>query len=139
MLSKRLLPQVKTLIQQDPKQVRALLIGQPNLARALFQAQVALGMLPLPQTNGGLPPGAGPSPQHPQQPMPPQQQQQQAPLLQHNAMAQVYTVRLAPTSLSGFIMLGEHWDASWQVASHGLKSHQPLPVSLMTCFPWKLL
>ncbi|KAK9832999.1 hypothetical protein WJX74_003969 [Apatococcus lobatus] len=86
-----IISQVKTLIQQDAKQVRALLIGQPNLARALFQAQVALGMLPLPQTNGGMPHTAGPSPQHPQQPPPgmvQQQQQQQPPHLQHNALPQ---------------------------------------------------
>ena len=62
--------QVKGLIQQDPAQVRSLLTAQPNLARALFQAQVALGMLPLPQTNG-VPQAAGPGISPHQQPSAP--------------------------------------------------------------------
>ena len=65
------------MIQKDPTQIRALLVAQPNLARALFQAQVALGMLHTPQANGGMPQAAAPSPQQPQQPAPAMQPQQQ--------------------------------------------------------------
>ncbi|KAM3268706.1 proline-rich proteoglycan 2 [Capsicum chacoense] len=40
-----IMAQMKTLVQQNPKQARQILIQNPSLTKALFQAQVMLGML----------------------------------------------------------------------------------------------
>ena len=94
-----IMAQMKSLIQQNQQQARQILVTNPSLTRALFQAQILLGMLknPLPAegpSSQALPqgppqqpgpmPGPGPAPQQPQQqqqqyqvPHVPQQQQQQ--------------------------------------------------------------
>eukprot|EP00798_Chlamydomonas_sp_ICE-L_P025444 gene25444-11104_t len=82
------LSQMKLFVEQDEEAAREILATNPLLTRAMFQVQIALGLVNGPATIGGGPPG-GPQPwelpappQFPQGPMlanqpPPQQQQQQ--------------------------------------------------------------
>ena len=51
------LEQTKALVQQNPKQARSLLIANPALTKAIFQAQIILGII---KTQGIAP--AGPPP-----------------------------------------------------------------------------
>ncbi|GKV23555.1 hypothetical protein SLEP1_g33264 [Rubroshorea leprosula] len=59
-----IMSQMKTLIEQNQQQARQILIQNPPLTKALFQAQIMLGMVQPPQAVAGiqLPPS-----QHPQQ------------------------------------------------------------------------
>ena len=52
--------QMKALVQQNPAAARQVLVSQPHLTRALFQAQILLGMV-RPVQQGG--PGGGPGSQ----------------------------------------------------------------------------
>ena len=56
------LEQTKALVQQNPKQARSLLIANPALTKAIFQAQIILGII---KTQGiapaGPPPGMPPA------------------------------------------------------------------------------
>ncbi|XP_002972911.2 cleavage stimulating factor 64 [Selaginella moellendorffii] len=53
--------QLKQLIQHDQQQARQLLITHPSLTKALFQAQIMLGMVRLPQSRQPpLPPASAP-------------------------------------------------------------------------------
>eukprot|EP00242_Pyramimonas_sp_CCMP2087_P014045 CAMPEP_0198210250 /NCGR_PEP_ID=MMETSP1445-20131203/19988_1 /TAXON_ID=36898 /ORGANISM="Pyramimonas sp., Strain CCMP2087" /LENGTH=179 /DNA_ID=CAMNT_0043884265 /DNA_START=443 /DNA_END=982 /DNA_ORIENTATION=- len=47
--------EMKKIVQQNPEQARNILVGQPSMTRALFQAQMRLGMIKAPAT-GGPPP-----------------------------------------------------------------------------------
>lgn len=54
-----IMAEMKSLIQANPAQARQVLIQQPQLTRALFQAQVLLGMVkpvdvPPPPHDGGV-------------------------------------------------------------------------------------
>ncbi|OWM83015.1 bromodomain-containing protein 4 [Punica granatum] len=60
-----IMSQMKTLIEQNQQQARDILIQNPLLTKALFQAQIMLGMVQPPQTIPKIPPAA---PQHPQPP-----------------------------------------------------------------------
>ncbi|KAA8542709.1 hypothetical protein F0562_023792 [Nyssa sinensis] len=44
-----IMSQMKTLIEQNQQQARQILIQNPQLTRALFQAQIMLGMVQPPQ------------------------------------------------------------------------------------------
>ena len=84
-----IMAQMKGLIQQNQQQARQILVTNPSLTRALFQAQILLGMLKNPLSSDATPPQAlpqGPSPQQPvpmpgpaPQQQPPQQQQHYQP------------------------------------------------------------
>ncbi|KAI3725409.1 hypothetical protein L1987_65197 [Smallanthus sonchifolius] len=66
-----IMSQMKTLIEQNQDQARQILIQNPPLTKALFQAQIMLGMLQPPQEIPKIQPDG---PQHPQQATPPAQQ-----------------------------------------------------------------
>lgn len=77
-----IMAQMKGLIQQNQQQARQILVTNPSLTRALFQAQILLGMLKNPLSSDATPPQALPQGPPQQQPvaMPgpaPQQQPQQ--------------------------------------------------------------
>ena len=55
-----LMSQMKALIQANEQEARAILVGNPSLTRALFQAQIVLGMVKDRLDGGGV---AG-QPQH---------------------------------------------------------------------------
>ncbi|XP_062118132.1 cleavage stimulating factor 64 [Humulus lupulus] len=59
-----IMSQMKTLIEQNQQQARQILIQNPLLTKALFQAQIMLGMLQPPQV---IPNIEQPPPQHSQQ------------------------------------------------------------------------
>ncbi|KAK1298051.1 hypothetical protein QJS10_CPB14g00345 [Acorus calamus] len=59
-----IMSQMKGLIEQNQQQARQILIDNPSLTRALFQAQIMLGMVKPPQTVPNMQPTL---PQHPQQ------------------------------------------------------------------------
>ena len=91
-----IMAQMKGLIQQNQQQARQILVTNPSLTRALFQAQILLGMLKNPLSSDAIPPQAPPQgpPQQQPGPMPgpapqqqPQQQQQQQ--QQHYQLPQV--------------------------------------------------
>ncbi|XP_071702759.1 cleavage stimulating factor 64 [Rutidosis leptorrhynchoides] len=65
-----IMSQMKTLIEQNQDQARQILIQNPQLTKALFQAQIMLGMLQPPQEI----PNIQPSPTASQQTTPPAQQ-----------------------------------------------------------------
>ena len=70
--------QMKALVQQNPAAARQLLVSQPSLTRALFQAQVLLGMVrPMQQGSQG---GGAPAPPPPIAAAISQPQQQQQPI-----------------------------------------------------------
>ncbi|KAL5544779.1 hypothetical protein UlMin_008563 [Ulmus minor] len=72
-----IMSQMKTLIEQNQQQARQILIQNPLLTKALFQAQIMLGMVQPPQAIPNIQPVA---PQHPQQSAQlPQQSNIQAP------------------------------------------------------------
>ena len=79
------LNQMKTLIQHNPQQARQILIQNPQLTKALFQAQLLLGMIQNPneatvpgmQIPAPAPPQAPPQPQPMNTPVPPVQGMQQ--------------------------------------------------------------
>ena len=71
-----IMAQMRGLIQQNQQQARQILVTNPSLTRALFQAQILLGMLKNPLATGAVPPQQQPT-QAPLQPGPAQQQQQQ--------------------------------------------------------------
>ena len=51
--------QMKALVQQNPAAARQVLVSQPHLTRALFQAQILLGMVrPVQQGGAGGGPGS---------------------------------------------------------------------------------
>ncbi|KAF4373486.1 hypothetical protein F8388_025180 [Cannabis sativa] len=60
-----IMSQMKTLIEQNQQQARQILIQNPLLTKALFQAQIMLGMVQPPQA---IPKIEQPPPQHSQQP-----------------------------------------------------------------------
>lgn len=66
-----IMSQMKTLIEQNQDQARQILIQNPLLTKALFQAQIMLGMLQPPQEIPNIQPAGS---QHPQKPTPPAQQ-----------------------------------------------------------------
>ncbi|KVI07819.1 hypothetical protein Ccrd_013816 [Cynara cardunculus var. scolymus] len=66
-----IMSQMKTLIEQNQDQARQILIQNPLLTKALFQAQIMLGMLQPPQEIPNIQPAGS---QHPQQATPPAQQ-----------------------------------------------------------------
>lgn len=66
-----IMAQMKTLIEQNQDQARQILIQNPLLTKALFQAQIMLGMLQPPQEIPNIQPTAS---QHPQQAAPQAQQ-----------------------------------------------------------------
>ncbi|XP_037491862.1 LOW QUALITY PROTEIN: cleavage stimulating factor 64 [Jatropha curcas] len=71
-----IMSQMKTLIEQNKQQAREILIQNPLLTKALFQAQIMLGMVQPPQVIPNIQPAA---PQQPQQSsQPPQQSNIQA-------------------------------------------------------------
>ena len=77
-----IMAQMKGLIQQNQQQARQILVTNPSLTRALFQAQILLGMLKNPLSSDATPPQALPQAPPQQQPVPmpgpaPQQQPQQ--------------------------------------------------------------
>ncbi len=77
-----IMAQMKGLIQQNQQQARQILVTNPSLTRALFQAQILLGMLKNPLSSDVTPPQALPQGPPQQQPVPmpgpaPQQHQQQ--------------------------------------------------------------
>jgi len=77
-----IMAQMKGLIQQNQQQARQILVTNPSLTRALFQAQILLGMLKNPLSSDATPPQALPQGPPQQQPVPmpgpaPQQQPQQ--------------------------------------------------------------
>lgn len=74
-----IMSQMRGLIQQNQQQARQILVTNPSLTRALFQAQILLGMLKNPLATGAVPPQQQPTqaPVLPAQPVPAQQQQQQ--------------------------------------------------------------
>ena len=75
-----IMAQMRGLIQQNPQQARQILVTNPALTRALFQAQILLGMVKNPLADGAVPPQQPPiqaAPAAPVQSMPPTQQQQQ--------------------------------------------------------------
>ncbi len=82
------LAQFQTLLQQNPQQAREMLVQNPNLARALFQIQIILGMVSNPlgdvAPKGVAPPGILP-PRHGEGPPQeaPQQQQYMQPAPQY--------------------------------------------------------
>lgn len=51
-----IMSQMKGLIQQNQQQARQILVTNPSLTRALFQAQILLGMLKNPLATGAVPP-----------------------------------------------------------------------------------
>lgn len=61
-----ILAQMKGLIQQNPAQARQILVTSPQLAKALFQAQVMLGMVPMPASAAEAAQMNGPVAQQPQ-------------------------------------------------------------------------
>ena len=61
-----LMSQMKALIQANEQEARAILVGNPSLTRALFQAQIVLGMVK-DRLGGG---GAAGQPQHGAEPRP---------------------------------------------------------------------
>ncbi|KAI7725189.1 hypothetical protein M8C21_025414 [Ambrosia artemisiifolia] len=66
-----IMSQMKTLIEQNQDQAKQILIQNPPLTKALFQAQIMLGMLQPPQEVPKVQPDL---PQHAQQAAPPVQQ-----------------------------------------------------------------
>jgi len=77
-----LMQQMRTMITTSPAQARHILISNPQLTKALFQAQILLGMVkpppppqgaPMPGPGPAGPPGAGPPPAHMGGPPPPYQ------------------------------------------------------------------
>lgn len=90
-----IMAQMKGLIQQNQQQARQILVTNPSLTRALFQAQILLGMLKNPLSADAMPqqgppqagpqplpqPGPGPQQQHYQQPPIQQPQHQHAPAM----------------------------------------------------------
>ena len=79
-----IMAQMKGLIQQNQQQARQILVTNPSLTRALFQAQILLGMLKNPLSSDAVPqqgPPQGP-PQPVAQPAPTPQQQFQPPHVQ---------------------------------------------------------
>ncbi|KAL5751332.1 hypothetical protein ACOSP7_025935 [Xanthoceras sorbifolium] len=66
-----IMSQMKTLIEQNQQQARQILIQNPLLTKALFQAQIMLGMVKPPQVIPSIQP---PATQHAQQPAQPLQQ-----------------------------------------------------------------
>uniref|UniRef100_A0A5B6YG98 Cleavage stimulating factor 64 n=1 Tax=Davidia involucrata TaxID=16924 RepID=A0A5B6YG98_DAVIN len=66
-----IMSQMKTLIEQNQQQARQILIQNPLLTRALFQAQIMLGMVQPPQMIPNIQPAVA---QHPQQSAQPAQQ-----------------------------------------------------------------
>ena len=73
-----IMSQMKGLIHQNPQQARQILVTNPSLTRALFQAQILLGMLKNPLSADAV--AQQGLPQAPPQPQPvPQQQQQYQP------------------------------------------------------------
>ncbi|XP_073303989.1 cleavage stimulating factor 64 [Primulina huaijiensis] len=66
-----IMSQMKALIEQNHHQARQILIQNPALTRALFQAQIMLGMVQPPQTAPTVSPSAS---QNSQQPIKPTQQ-----------------------------------------------------------------
>ncbi|XP_059661652.1 cleavage stimulating factor 64 [Cornus florida] len=73
-----IMSQMKTLIEQNKQQARQILIQNPLLTRALFQAQIMLGMVQPPQVIPSIQPAVAQHPQqsaqHPQQSAQPAQQ-----------------------------------------------------------------
>lgn len=67
-----IMSQMKTLIEQNQQQARQILIQNPALTKALFQAQIMLGMVQAPQTIPNILPPV--TQQQPQQSAPPPQQ-----------------------------------------------------------------
>ena len=114
-----IMAQMKGLIQQNQQQARQILVTNPSLTRALFQAQILLGMLKNPLSAEAAPPqvlpqGAplqqpaampgpaqAPLPQQQQQPYQPPhiQQQQHAPALRPQHVAPNPTVQYPPLDL----------------------------------------
>ncbi|KAJ9174042.1 hypothetical protein P3X46_017114 [Hevea brasiliensis] len=66
-----IMSQMKALIEQNKQQAREILIQNPLLTKALFQAQIMLGMVQPPQVIPNIQPAA---PQQPQQSSQPSQQ-----------------------------------------------------------------
>ncbi|KAJ6359110.1 hypothetical protein OIU76_000760 [Salix suchowensis] len=64
--------QMKTLIEQNKQQAKEILIQNPLLTKALFQAQIMLGMVQPPQVVPNIQPAA--SQQQPQQSAQPSRQ-----------------------------------------------------------------
>lgn len=108
-----IMAQMKGLIQQNQQQARQILVTNPSLTRALFQAQILLGMLknplsaePAPQgpPQQGPPqqpmpgPAPGPAPQQ-QQYQPHVQQQQQAPVMRPQHAAPASNLQYPPQDL----------------------------------------
>ncbi|XVE58780.1 hypothetical protein DITRI_Ditri04bG0196700 [Diplodiscus trichospermus] len=75
-----IMSQMKTLIEQNQQQARQILIQNPLLTKALFQAQIMLGMVKPPQVVPTLQPSASQQSQQSTQP-PPQPNIQPAQLL----------------------------------------------------------
>ncbi|KAF3772550.1 Cleavage stimulating factor 64 [Nymphaea thermarum] len=55
--------QMKNLIEQNPSQARQILVANPSLTKALFQAQIMLGMVQPPQVMPNIPQAASQQPQ----------------------------------------------------------------------------
>ncbi|CAK7349719.1 unnamed protein product [Dovyalis caffra] len=66
-----IMSQMKALIEQNKQQAKDILIQNPSLTKALFQAQIMLGMVQPPQVIPNIQPAA---PQQPQQSAQPSQQ-----------------------------------------------------------------
>ncbi|KAJ6887595.1 cleavage stimulating factor 64-like [Populus alba x Populus x berolinensis] len=60
--------QMKTLIEQNKQQAKEILIQNPLLTKALFQAQIMLGMVQPPQAIPNIQPAASQQPQLSAQP-----------------------------------------------------------------------
>nr|XP_043631906.1 cleavage stimulating factor 64 [Erigeron canadensis]XP_043631908.1 cleavage stimulating factor 64 [Erigeron canadensis] len=93
-----IMSQMKALIEQNQDQARQILIQNPLLTKALFQAQIMLGMLQPPQEIPNIQPTTT---QHPQQLAPPAQQSnaQATPLPGHSSLRDQTSVPMPSSAL----------------------------------------
>ncbi|KAE8124925.1 hypothetical protein FH972_019764 [Carpinus fangiana] len=70
-----IMSQMKTLIEQNQQQARQILIQNPLLTKALFHAQIMLGMVQPPQAIPTIQPPVSPHPQQATQPIQPSNMQ----------------------------------------------------------------
>ncbi|KAI7725188.1 hypothetical protein M8C21_025413 [Ambrosia artemisiifolia] len=94
-----IMSQMKTLIEQNQDQAKQILIQNPPLTKALFQAQIMLGMLQPPQE---VPKVQTDLPQHAQQAAPPAQQPnaQNIPLPGQSSLRDQTSVPVPSSSIS---------------------------------------
>ncbi|EIE26802.1 hypothetical protein COCSUDRAFT_46235 [Coccomyxa subellipsoidea C-169] len=85
-----IMAQMRSLVQQNPEQARQILVQNAQLTKALFQAEIMLGMVK------GAPVVPLPAPSHPSPAPQPQQQQQPQPVVQHPPQQQQPVVQHPP-------------------------------------------